>query len=327
MADPGDLPSAAGEPAGGWRRVQADVLRFNPSGVRWRPGLRMAIGTAIPLAIGYAAGSWAAGAAAAGGALSVGIPSVMATPRPRIAVLTSTAAAMAFGTFVGSSTSGYVGLHVVAVAAFTFGCGLLVAVEPVATVVGLNAVVGLVVYGRFPATPQTALQSAGLVAAGGLFQVVLAVVVRGRPPVGRVLTCLSLAYAELASYAAELDLERSGLPIAAAIDAAVVDREFALTGTTGAAAEACTSLADEARRIRLELLSLASARTTASQAIEPDAALLASFDQLAVCTEAFLRVVVTAFAQAVVPADLASRLAATDQAIEALHTAAPAADS
>src|SRR5450432_4444400 len=139
MADPGDLPSAAGEPAGGWRRVQADVLRFNPSGVRWRPGLRMAIGTAIPLGIGYAAGSWAAGAAAAGGALSDGISSVIAAPRPRVAVLMSTAAAMALGTFVGSATSGYAALHVVAVAAFTFLGGLLVAVEPALTAVGLNA--------------------------------------------------------------------------------------------------------------------------------------------------------------------------------------------
>src|SRR5664279_1527057 len=117
----------------------------------------MAIGTSIPLGIGYAAGSWAAGAAAAGGALSVGISSVIAAPRPRVAVLMSTAAAMALGTFVGSATSGYAALHVVAVAAFVFACGLLVAVAPVATAVGLNAVVGLVVYGRFPASAQTAL--------------------------------------------------------------------------------------------------------------------------------------------------------------------------
>jgi uncharacterized membrane protein YccC len=325
MTDP---VAADAPPAGAWSRVRADVLRFQRTGVRWRPGLRMAIGTAIPLGIGYAAGSWAAGAAAAGGALSVGIPSVIAAPRPRVAVLTSTAAAMAFGTFVGSSTSAYAGLHVVAVAAFAFVCGLLVAVEPVATVVGLNAVVGLVVYGRFPASPQTALQSACLVAAGGLFQVVLAVVVRGRAQVGRALTGLSRAYRELSSYAAALDLERSGLPTAAAIDAAVVDREFALSASaTGAAAEACVSLADEARRIRLELLSLASARAAARHASNPDDVLLASFDRLAACTRAFLDLVVTSLADGVVAVGLDERLTATRDAIEAVRAAAQTTDS
>jgi uncharacterized membrane protein YccC len=310
-------------PPGAWSRVRADVLRFQPAGVRWRPGLRMAIGTAIPLGIGYAAGSWAAGAAAAGGALSVGISSVIAAPRLRVAVLTSTAAAMALGTFVGSATSGYAGLHVVAVAAFVFGCGLLVAVEPVATAVGLNAVVGLVVYGRFPASAQTALQSAGLVAAGGLFQVVLALVVGGRARVGRALTGLSRAYAELSSYAAALDSERSGLPTAAAIDAAVIDREFALSaGATGAAAEASVSLADEARRIRLELLSLAGARAAARRVTKPDDVLRLSFDRLAASTAAFLDLIVTSLAQGVVAAGINERLTATREAIEALRAAA-----
>ena len=315
------MTDRAAQPAGAWSRLRADVLRFEPAGVRWGPGLRMAIGTAIPLGIGYAAGSWAAGAAAAGGALSVGISSVIAAPRPRVAVLMSTAAAMALGTFVGSATSGYAALHVVAVAAFVFACGLLVAVAPVATAVGLNAVVGLVVYGRFPASAQTALQSAGLVAAGGLFQVVLAVVVRGRATVGRALTGLARAYAELSSYAAALDFERSGIPMAAAIDAAVVDREFALSSSAiGASADASVSLADEARRIRLELLSLASARAVVLRATVPDDALRLSFDRLAACTAAFLDLIATSLAQGVVAAGIDERLTATREAIEAVRT-------
>ena len=315
------MTDRAAQPAGAWSRLRADVLRFEPAGVRWGPGLRMAIGTAIPLGIGYAAGSWAAGAAAAGGALSVGISSVIAAPRPRVAVLMSTAAAMALGTFVGSATSGYAALHVVAVAAFVFACGLLVAVAPVATAVGLNAVVGLVVYGRFPASAQTALQSAGLVAAGGLFQVVLAVVVRGRATVGRALTGLARAYAELSSYAAALDFERSGIPMAAAIDAAVVDREFALSSSSiGASADASVSLADEARRIRLELLSLASARAVVLRATVPDDALRLSFDRLAACTAAFLELIATSLVHGVVAAGLDERLTATREAIEALRT-------
>ncbi len=226
---PVDLGSPA--PPRTWRRVRDEAFRFDRHGLRLGPSLRMAVGVTVALAIGYAAGSWAAGAAAAGGALSVGIPSVAPSPRPRIAMLASTAAAMALGTFVGSATSGYAGLHVVAVALFTFAGGLLVAVEPAVTAVGLNAIVGLVVYGRFPGSPETALQSAGLVAAGGLFQLLLVLLVvvvsRGRPHVGRALAGLSRAYAALATYAATSTSNAPDCRLAAAIDAAVVDREFA----------------------------------------------------------------------------------------------------
>ncbi|HEY5051124.1 MAG TPA: FUSC family protein, partial [Acidothermaceae bacterium] len=252
--------------------------------------------------------------------------SVAPTPRPRIAVLTSTAAATALGTFVGSATSGYAGLHVVAVAFFTFVGGLLVAVEPAVTAVGLNAIVGLVVYGRFPGSPETALKSAGLVAAGGLFQVLLVVVLRGPPQVGRALAGLSRAYVALATYAADLAIDRSGLSMAAAIDAAVVDREFSFgAGMSGSPGEACTSLVDEARRIRLELLSLASARAAAQGADEPDDALLASFEQLASRLRDFFDHVVDGLAHADVPADLDDALAAATDAIEDIRRVAAAA--
>jgi uncharacterized membrane protein YccC len=308
-----------------WRRVRDDALRFDRHGVRVRPGLRVAVGVTVALAIGYAAGSWATGAAAAGGAIAVGIPSVAPTARPRIAMLASTALAMALGTFLGSATSGYAGLHVVAVALFTFAGGLLVAVEPGVTAVGLNAIVGLVVYGRFPGSPETALKSAGLVLAGGLFQVLLVVVLGGRPQVGRALAGLSRAYAELATYAGDLDLDRSGLPVAAALDAAVVDREFSFgAGASGPSGEACTSLVDEARRMRLELLSLASARTAAQGIDEPDAELVASFDRLAARLREFLEDVVDGLAHADVPVDLDDALAAATEAIEDVRQVAAA---
>jgi uncharacterized membrane protein YccC len=318
-----DPPRAA---PGAWRRVLADVIRFDPRGIRVGGGLRVAVGASIALAIGYANGSWAAGAAAAGGALSVGVTSVVPSPRPRIALLTSTAAAMALGTFIGSSTSAYAGLHVVAVALFSFAGGLLVAVQPAAASVGLNAIVGLVVYGRFPASPERALETAGLVAAGGLFQVLVTVVARGRSHVDRALAGLSRAYTELASYAADLDIARSGLPIAAAVDSAVVDREFSFgVGVTGTAAQACTSLADEARRMRLELLSLASARDAARNSDHPDAALLATFERLASSVHGFLADVADGLAHADVPADLDDALASAGNVIDELRRVAAAA--
>ena len=301
-------------PVAAWRRVRDDAFAFDREGIRPRNGLRMAIGTSIALGVGYAAGSWAAGAAAAGGALAVGVTSVIPAARPRIAVLTSTAAAMALGTFIGSSTANHAALHLVAVVVFTFACGLLVVVEPAAAPVGINAAVGLIVYGRFPGTPELALQSAGLVAAGGLFQVLLVVIVHGRPEVSRSLDGLSRAYRELAMYAAQLDVEVSSLPAAAAIDAAVRDQEFSFA--SGASGDACTSLAGEARRIRLELLSLASVRSAMRESPEPDDAALADFDQLARAVSGFLDEVVTGLARADLPVGLGPALQTAQETID-----------
>ena len=169
------------------------------------------------------------------------------------------------------------------------------------------------------------MKSAGLVLAGGLFQVLLVVVLRGRPQVGRALAGLSRGYAALADYAGDLDLQHSGLPVAAALDAAVVDREFSFgAAASGPSGEACTSLVDEARRIRLEVLSLASARAAAQGIDEPDADLLASFDRLASRLREFFDQVVDGLAGADVPADLDIVLAAATEAIEDVRQVAVA---
>ncbi|MDQ1484505.1 MAG: hypothetical protein QOJ62_198 [Actinomycetota bacterium] len=288
-----------------WRRLFQDVLRVNRSGVSLRNGLRMAVGTTIALAVGYAAGSWATGAAAAGGALAVGIASVLPAPRPRVALLCSTAVAMALGTFAGSATSGHTVPHLIVVAVFTFAGGLLVAVEPAVAPVGINTLVALLVYGRFPATPLGALETAGVVAAGGLFQAGLAVVARRRPQVGRALSGLARAYTALASYAGQLVAAPSSLPAAAAIDAATTDLEF----SPGVVEEAWTSLAAEARRIRLELLSLATAREAAAGSEQPDAETLARFDRLASSSARFLGAVADGLSRAEAPAEVATALA------------------
>lgn len=250
-------PTAKSSPT--WRRVVGDALRFDRKGLVFVDPLRMAVGATIPLIIGYLAGSWATGAAAAGGALSVGIGSVIPSVRPRYALLASTAAGMAVGTFVGCATSAHSVLHVVAGAVLAFVGGLLVAVQPNFTGVGVNTLVAFLVYGRFSASPLISLRTAGFVAAGGLLQLVLVVASRRRPRAGRAVHGLSLAYRELAALARDLRVDRSSLPAAQAIDAAGVDLDFSFQTAAG---EAWTSLAAEAHRVRLELLSLASARSS-----------------------------------------------------------------
>ncbi|HEX7105179.1 MAG TPA: FUSC family protein [Acidothermaceae bacterium] len=261
-----------GQAAATWRRVVRDALRFDPSGLIFLDPVRMTVGTMIPLIVGFLAGSWATGAAAAGGALSVGIASVVPSTRPRYALLASTAGGMAVGTFIGCATSSHPVVHVVAGALLAFAGGLLVAVQPNFTGAGINTLVAFLVYGRFSAPPLISLRTAGFVALGGLLQLALVVVSRRRPRAGRALNGLSLAYRELAALAADLRVTSSSLPAAQAIDAAGVDLEFSLHTTGG---EAWTSLAGEAHRVRLELLSLASARSSFERSDDDRSALLA----------------------------------------------------
>lgn len=242
-----------------WRGVIADILHFDRSGITVVDAVRMAFGTTMPLVIGVAAGTYASGAAAAGGALAVGITSVVPSARPRIAGMTAIAFGIAIGTFIGSASSSYPVLHVIVGAIVAFVCGLLVAAEPAYAGSAINALIGFLVYGRFSAPPEIAARTAALVLAGALFQLLIVVIVRRRPYAGRALTGLGRAYAALADFAGGLDVDRSSLQVAQEIDGAMTDLEFSFR--IDAAGEAWTSLAGEARRIRIELLSIASARS------------------------------------------------------------------
>ena len=303
-----------------WRRIVADALRFDPSGVRPYEAARMAVGTAIPLMIGFAAGSWAGGAAAAGGALAVGITSVVPSARPRIATLASIAVGMALGTFIGSATSAHPALHVIAGAALAFACGLLAAVEPSLGGVGINTLVAFLVYGRFSAPPLLALRTAGLVAAGAALQFVVAVLFWRRPPAGRALTGLSAAYEALADFAADLRADRSSLPVARAIDAATVDLAYSFRSET--AEGAWTSLANEAHRVRLELLSLATARSLSNKADDVGDQLHRLLSAIGDCSSVFLRCVADCLANARGSDDCDRALDDVERAITALtqHT-------
>ncbi len=304
------MPTA--EPSPTWRRVVGDALRFERSRVVFLDPLRMTVGATIPLILGYLAGSWATGAAAAGGALSVGIASVIPSARPRYALLASTAAGMAVGTFVGSATSAHPVVHVVAGAILAFVGGLLVAVQPNFAGTGVNTLVAFLVYGRFSSPPLISLRTAGFVAAGGLLQLALVVVSRRRPRAGRALHGLSLAYGELAALARDLQVDRSSLPVAQAIDAAGVDLDFSFRTTTG---EAWTSLASEAHRVRLELLSLASARSRFDRSDDERSARVADAGDR---TAAFLDCVAESLARADVSAECDEALDSVEEAVAAL---------
>lgn len=312
--------SGASVPPSSWRRVVDDVLRFDRSAISVADAVRMTIGTTLPLAVGVLAGSWASGAAAAGGALAVGISSVAPAARPRIAILILVSVGMALGTFVGSASSSHPALHVAVGAAMAFVCGLLVAVEPRHASTGINTLVAFLVYGRFSAPPELAARTAGLVVAGAVAQLLLVVALRRRRRVGRALSSLSLAYQALAEFAAALDVDRHSLPAGQAFDAAATDREFSFRADS--ASEAWTSLVGEGRRVRLELLALASARSIFEKSDDEKRALV---ERLGDTTARYLRCVAESLGNAKVGAAAAGLLDDVELVITALDDASTGA--
>ena len=227
------------------------ALAFDRNGLAPAAAIRSALGVTAPLVLGAAAGHPADGAIAAAGALPVGVAAMSSElPAPPIALLLTTTAGMALSTFVGSLCAGHAAAVVVTLAVWGFVAGLLVALGRAATIVGVQAVVGLIVFGRYPGGVDTSALHALAVLAGGLIQTLFAIVLR--PPVALRPERQALAdlYQRLAALAAGTAY---GGPSGEAIAAT---SEFLTRRAPDA--PSLRDLVDEAARIRLELQALAS---------------------------------------------------------------------
>jgi hypothetical protein len=77
------------------------------------------------------------------------------------------AVGMALSTFIGSATGAQVWVHLALLCLWSLVAGLLVAVGRRGAVLGTQAIIAVVVFGRFSQPPAAALGIAGLVLAGG----------------------------------------------------------------------------------------------------------------------------------------------------------------
>lgn len=150
-------------------------------------GLRAATGVALALGIGVSIGQPAAGVLASVGALTAGTVSLTQGARTPLGTMAVAGAVTALSTVVGSLTAHAVAAELLALAVWGAVAGLLAGAGPAATVVGVQAVVGLVVLGRFPLTPAGAAAAAGEVLLGSAGQVLLCGLLRApaRNPVER----------------------------------------------------------------------------------------------------------------------------------------------
>jgi len=214
--------------------------------------LRGAAGVAIPVAVGTAAGHPAEGVIAAAGALPAGVAGFGGGFRTRAGLIVATGLGMSMSTFVGSLAAGHTWLMVMALLVWGAAAGITVVLGREATIIGTQAVIGLVVFGRFPGSVSAAAVHAGWVFAGAALQGLLAAVVRPPTRFSAERRTLAQAYSELADLAR--DPNRSSLTATseAAMSAVLIGRR-----APGEDVDILRGLADEANRIRLELQSLA----------------------------------------------------------------------
>ena len=190
---------------------------FDRTAVSARGGLVAAIPVAGMLTLGTVAWDPVAGVTMGAGAMLVGVAWRIRGGRPPLGVLTADAFAMSLATFVGCVTGSVPWLHIIVLAVWSLLAGLLVSLGNRGGVIGTQAIIAAVVYGRFSQPAAAAAALAGLVLAGGGAQVLFLSVVRWGGALQGQRTATAGAYRALSELAAGSPAT-SALPAGAALD-------------------------------------------------------------------------------------------------------------
>jgi len=236
------------------RRTVRDTVRIDRSLIAPVAGAV----TAVPVALFYGLGValWTPGATSslALGALFVGLAARLNGPRLAPSAMAADAVGLSVSAIVAGLTAGSLWLHVGTLVVWCFAGGLMVALGPGRSVIGVHGVMALIVFGRAPRSVTESIAMGLLVLVGGLAQTGVQVAVR--MPIG--LRPQRRATAEVFRSLASGYGDRTGAWSAAtarAIDAATLTlRPAALVVRRDA--EALRGMVDEARRIRLELVTI-----------------------------------------------------------------------
>lgn len=239
------------------------VIRFESGKVRPWMGIRNTLGIVLPVVIGAVMGDTAGGMIAGIGALNVAVadgtdPYGHRARRLIIACLFCALAVVAGGLAGGTHAISAI------LAAFAFAAGMMVALGPAASDIGLMTLVTLIVFSAQPLHRHQAFSSGMLALGGGLLQTALALALwplRRKLPECRALSALYLELARAASAA-------SPATQAPPASGAITEAQQALA-TLGAGdsieGQRYLALLSQAERIRLALLTLARLRVRLSR--------------------------------------------------------------
>ncbi len=289
------LPRSVTTRSGTWTGPVQEAIHVDRSKLAFLPAARCALGIAIPLVAGDLSGHLLVGVSAAVGALTAGMASLQGTYRSQLRIMAFAAVAFAVSAFVGATIGHVEGPDIGITALWGFAAGFLVLFGQAPGVVGLQAVIGLVVFSQFSFSPEQAALNALWVLCGGALQILLVPLSwpLRRFPVER--TASSAAYLQLARHLRAIASDSSALLTPGALDelrSALVETQ---PWSDQSAAAAYQALADEAERIRLEAAAVARTRTRLARSVDAptgqvwasdaasdlDAAILASANVLA----------------------------------------------
>jgi hypothetical protein len=237
------------------RAVRA-ATQVDRTAISARAGLMAAVPVAAVLAVGtlvnqpVVAVTLAAGAMLSGVAWRGGGGSLV----PPIGTMIAAAVGLAIATLAGTLSSHLEWLHLGLLAVFCLAAGLLTALGRRGGVIGVQTVIAFVVFGRFPEDLGGALTLAGLALGGGAVQIATATLVARPPTWRRQRSAVAGAYRALGALAG--DPAGTNIPSADSLEEA----ELELSGPALFADQATvtlSSLVDEGRRIRIELVALA----------------------------------------------------------------------
>ena len=242
------------DPSGSLALAVRDAARFDRAAVSARAGLLAAIPVVAVLAIGTIAWDAVAGVTMGAGAMLVGIAWRIRGGRPPVGMLATDAFVMALSTFVGSVTGSVAWLHLVVLFAWCLLGGLLVSLGNRGGVIGNQAVIAFVVFGRFGQPAAAAAGLAGLVLAGGWTQVAFLSVVRWSGALRSQRAATSAAYRVLSGLATA-SAQTSTLPAGTALDEA---QQMMSSPTLfgDPALMTLRSLVDEGHRLRVGLTAI-----------------------------------------------------------------------
>ena len=263
------------------------AARFDRRAVSIGAGLLAAIPVVALLAGGLVFGDKVAAVTTGAGAMLVGIAWRTRGGRPPLALMATDAALMALSTFVGCVTGASTWAHLIVLCVWSLLAGLLVALGARGAVLGTQAIIAVVVFGRFSQPAAQALGLAGFVLAGGLAQVMFLSVVRWPTPLRAQREATAAAYRELARIAAGPALA-STLPAASALD----DAQSALASGSlfgDSALMTLRSLVSEGLRLRVQITAIhALIERARAEGSRPMPALVAAASSVLAATAAAL---------------------------------------
>ena len=239
-------------------RILAVLLQTKRAEVPWRVLLRSTAAVILPLALGIATGRVSAGIAISVGAIVTMYSDQPGPYRQRLTRLLAVSAAGGLAAFIGMVLGGELPALLVATLVVGFAGALLVVFGDAAGRVGMAAMILLVITAAHPAgSPWAALQSAALIASGGLLLTLFSIAAWPLQLYRPEREALAAVYRGLAALARQRNVDSGAAP---ALSDGMMALQHTLLGTHRARGPVMDSfgvLLELAERIRLELTALA----------------------------------------------------------------------